>query len=71
MRRISFITSFLMMSAAVFAQTYNLSVTKSNGQTVVIPTEDISKIEFVEEGAPYLEVVPQVRQVPYIGGRSE
>ncbi len=69
MRRISFITSFLMMSAAVFAQTYNLSVTKSNGQTVVIPTEDISKIEFVEEGAPYLEVMPQVRQVPYIGGK--
>ena len=50
MKKISLIASFIAVSVLSFAQTYNLSVTKNNGQTVVIPTDEITKIEFVDAG---------------------
>lgn len=70
MRRISLIVALAVMSLATVAQVYKLSVTKNDGQTVVIPTDDISKIEFVEEviGEPTLSVEAQTDVVPFIGG---
>ena len=53
MRKASFLAAFMFMSAVTFAQTYKLSVTKNNGNKVVIPTEQISKIDFIEEDFPF------------------
>ncbi len=49
MRRLSLLATFALVALMAGAQTYKLTVTKNNGQTVVIPTNDISKIEFVEQ----------------------
>ena len=70
MRKISLIAACALMSLTAFAQVYKLSVTKNDGQTVVIPTDDISKIEFIEEidGDPTLSVSPMTDVVPFIGG---
>lgn len=70
MRKISLIASFLLLSVSAFAQTYKMSVSKSDGSTVVIPTDQISKIEFIEEvdGDPVLDVIAASQTVPYIGG---
>lgn len=70
MRRLSLIAAFVLVSVLAFAQIYKLTVTKSNGQTVVIPTDEIEKIEFTEEfdGDPMLYVTPEEETVPYIGG---
>ena len=72
MRKASFLAAFMFMSAVTFAQTYKLSVTKNNGNTVVIPTEEISKIEFIEDASgvvPSLEYELTQATVPYIGGK--
>lgn len=37
------------------AQTYNLTITKTNGQTVVIPTDDVDKIEFIENAGSVIK----------------
>lgn len=70
MRKVSLIASFLLLSVSAFAQTYKMSVSKSDGSTVVIPTEQISKIEFIEEldGDPELDVLAESQTVPFIGG---
>lgn len=70
MKKISLITSFLLLSVFAFAQIYKMSVSKSDGSTVVIPTDQIEKIEFIEEldGDPELEVLASSQTVPYIGG---
>ncbi len=70
MRRISLIAACVLVSGLTFAQIYKLSVTRNDGQTLVIPTDDIAKIEFVEgeaSGAVF-SVVPQTKTVPYFGG---
>ena len=41
------IAALAFASATASAQDYNLTVTKTNGQTVVIPTDEIAKMEFV------------------------
>lgn len=70
MKRFPFIAAVALVSAATFAQVYKLSVTKTDGQTIVIPTDDISKIEFIEEitGDPTLSASAQSDCVPFIGG---
>ncbi len=59
-----------LMTLGAVAQTYKLSVTKNDGQTVEIPTDDISKIEFIEVagGEPTLNAAAQTAEVPFIGG---
>lgn len=71
MRRLSLIAAFVLVSVLAFAQIYKLTVTKNDGQTVVIPTDEIEKIEFTEEldGEPLLYVTPESETVPYIGGK--
>lgn len=64
------IAALALIAFGAVAQTYKLTVTKNDGQTVVIPTEDISKIEFIEEvsGEPTLNAFAQSSEVPFIGG---
>ena len=52
MKKLLLASVAVMASAAAFGQAYNLSISKTNGSKVVIPTEDISKIEFVEQVTP-------------------
>lgn len=47
MKKITLIAAIALASASASAQDYNLTVTKTNGQTVVIPTDEIAKMEFV------------------------
>ncbi len=54
MKKLSLIFSLLLAFVTASAQDYNLTVTKTNGQTVVIPTGEISRMEFV----PYQSVDP-------------
>ncbi|MDE5595638.1 MAG: hypothetical protein K2I89_08720 [Muribaculaceae bacterium] len=70
MKRISLIAAFVLASVLAFAQIYKLTVTKTDGNVVTIPTEEISKIEFIEDfdGDPELTVTPQAEAVPFIGG---
>lgn len=39
----------MLVAASAMAQIYNLTITKSNGEKIVIPTKEISRLEFVEE----------------------
>lgn len=70
MKRISLIAVFVLASVLAFAQIYKLTVTKTDGDVVAIPTEEISKVEFIEEfdGDPSIDVTPQSSEVPMIGG---
>lgn len=70
MKKISLLAAFVLSSAMVFAQSYKLTVTKTDGNTVVVPTEEISKIEFIEEfdGEPAINVTPQSLELPVNGG---
>lgn len=47
MKKFTLIAALALASASASAQDYNLTVTKTNGQTVVIPTDEIAKMEFV------------------------
>lgn len=47
MKRIALFATTVLLTATSFAQTYNLTVTKDNGQTITIPTDEIVKMEFV------------------------
>lgn len=72
MRKALFLTALLFVAATSFAQIYKLSVTKNDGNTVVIPTEEITKIEFIEDASgitPSLEYGLTAATVPYIGGK--
>ncbi len=65
------ITAFsALLSIVAFAQNYNMTVTKHNGQTISIPAADIEKIEFAQgQGVGSIfEVTPQSTTVPYFGG---
>ena len=70
MKRISLIAAFALVTVLAFAQIYNLTVTKTNGDIITIPTDEISKVEFIEDfdGDPVLEATPQAETVPLIGG---
>ncbi len=48
MRKFSAVIFVLLMAASAVAQIFNLTITKSNGEKVVIPASEITKIEFVE-----------------------
>lgn len=70
MRRTLTISAFALISALAFAQIYKLSVTKNDGQTITIPTDNIEKIEFVqgEDVSTSFEVSATPDKVPYFGG---
>lgn len=67
MRRISFIAFFVLVALLAAAGIYRLTVTRSDGGKIVIPTNKIDKIEFSESDSP--ESVPletPVVQLQYI-----
>jgi len=71
MKRIYIFSLFAILTVFAFAQVYKLAVTKNDGQTIVIPTDDISKIEFVDVTTgdiPQFDVSTKAVSVPYTGG---
>lgn len=59
MKRTSLLATSILLTASAFAQTYNLNVTKTNGQTVIIPTGEIVRMEFVADDDPTTDKAPK------------
>lgn len=70
MRRTLIILTFVLVSLLAFAQIYRMSITRKDGQIITIPTDEISKIEFIQDESPdnTFKVVAYPPKVPYFGG---
>lgn len=51
MKKLFLASAAFLVAAAAFSQVYNLSVSKTDGSKVVIPTDEITRMEFVEQSA--------------------
>lgn len=50
MKRLISYATIALVTTASFARTYNMTVTKTDGSVMIIPTAQIDKIEFTESG---------------------
>lgn len=51
MKKTLLLATSALVAVSAIAQNYSLTVTKTNGQTVTIPTSEITKMEFIDTGA--------------------
>lgn len=62
MKKIQFIILSLLISSVAFAQNYNLRVIRNSGESLVVPVNDIEKVEFfVEESLEVSSIEYEVK----------